>query len=162
MNPADPLAQLRDIHLPDAVGVWPPAPGWWILGALLLCCLTAAGLWLRRRYLRDLFRRQALSLLEESFKVWQQDQHHQHYLGEVNAILKRVALLRFPDKQTAGLSGQAWMEFLDGTAPDSGQGFAGSALAEGAYGGKVEHHAIEQVQRLSSAWLRSHREQPHD
>ena len=30
---------LRDLHLPDAIGWWPPAPGWWVVIALL-----AAGL----------------------------------------------------------------------------------------------------------------------
>ncbi|MDP7406676.1 MAG: DUF4381 domain-containing protein, partial [SAR324 cluster bacterium] len=27
----DPLAALRDVHLPPAVSWWPPAPGWWII-----------------------------------------------------------------------------------------------------------------------------------
>ena len=29
--PTDPLAELRDIHLPPEIGWWPPAYGWWIL-----------------------------------------------------------------------------------------------------------------------------------
>ena len=49
---ADPLAELRDIHLPEAVGYWPLAPGWWLL---LVSALVLAGLivWTVRRYRRN-------------------------------------------------------------------------------------------------------------
>jgi len=33
MNP-DPLAPLRPLHLPDQIGWWPPAPGWWLLAGV--------------------------------------------------------------------------------------------------------------------------------
>ncbi|HAU18090.1 MAG TPA: DUF4381 domain-containing protein, partial [Marinobacter adhaerens] len=45
MNPQDPLSQLRDIHLPETGGLWPPAPGWWVL-AILLIAVLAALVWL--------------------------------------------------------------------------------------------------------------------
>ena len=38
---ADPLAQLRDIHLPGPVESWPPAIGWWILLAIILLLVLA-------------------------------------------------------------------------------------------------------------------------
>ena len=41
---------LRDLHLPDAIGWWPLAPGWWIVIAVL--AITALALlrkWLQRR-----------------------------------------------------------------------------------------------------------------
>jgi hypothetical protein len=36
MDSEELLAQLADIHLPEAVSFWPPAPGWWILALILL------------------------------------------------------------------------------------------------------------------------------
>lgn len=48
--PYDPLATLRDIHLPAPVGFWPLAPGWWMLmGMVLLLGLVAAIIEWRRR-----------------------------------------------------------------------------------------------------------------
>ena len=47
----DPQAiPLRGLHLPDAVGWWPLAPGWWLLGALLAVgCGMLVRSWIRRR-----------------------------------------------------------------------------------------------------------------
>ena len=47
MNPttpvgADPLAQLRGLHLPAAIGPWPPAPGWWMPAAVVVMLLATA------------------------------------------------------------------------------------------------------------------------
>ena len=59
----DPLAQLRDIHLPPPISWWPLAPGWWIL----IFAGTFASIWLTKtlvqRYRSNLYRRQALKKL---------------------------------------------------------------------------------------------------
>ncbi|MFT5563123.1 MAG: hypothetical protein ACI9Z9_003008, partial [Litorivivens sp.] len=54
----DPLAELRDIHLPPAIESWPPAFGWWLLAALSLVAVFFAlkyllGLWRKNSYRRE-------------------------------------------------------------------------------------------------------------
>ena len=49
----DPLAQLRDIHLPDTVSDWPPGPGWWVLALVLLLFGAALVIWAVRRYRKN-------------------------------------------------------------------------------------------------------------
>lgn len=114
MNPQDPLSQLRDIHLPETGGFWPPAPGWWILAALFIAGLVAL-IWLilRRRKRNRWYRaaRAELGRLERSANptpAW---------FTQLNSLLKQAARERYPDRHPEALSGDAWVEFLLTTAP---------------------------------------------
>ena len=42
---------LRDIHLPEPVGWWPPAIGWWLLPVCVLGLIVLL-IWLIRRRMR--------------------------------------------------------------------------------------------------------------
>ena len=42
---------LKDIHLPPEIGIWPPAPGWWVL-LILVLAVIGLSIWLWRRYQR--------------------------------------------------------------------------------------------------------------
>jgi hypothetical protein len=111
MNGMDPLANLRDVHLPEAVSAWPPAPGWWIATAIIIAglCAMAFFAWRRhqqRGYLRDaLLKMQALPLQETLTPAEQ--------LHRANDILKRCAMTAYPDKDIAPLSGESWLAFLN-------------------------------------------------
>ena len=118
---ADPLAQLRDLHLPEPVGLWPPAPGWYLLAGLLgLMLLAAAWSILRRR--RSLGHRALAELgaLEANSELVASPQT---LAAAVSELLRRVALQRFERDRVASLHGAAWREFLTQTKPGVASGF---------------------------------------
>jgi hypothetical protein len=104
---------IRDLHLPDAVGWWPPAPGWWLLFAL--CAVGLA--WLCWRYLeawaRGRPRRHALRRLESLLDAYEADRDAARFGAEVSALLRRTMLAYAPRSEVAGLTGEAWLEWLD-------------------------------------------------
>ncbi|WP_295402903.1 DUF4381 domain-containing protein [uncultured Thiocystis sp.] len=160
MNP-DPLSDLRDWHLPDPVSWWPPAPGWWLLAGLIL-----VGLWLAIRGWRRWDRqgastRAALRQLDALGKALATDGDRRRFVAGVSQLLRRLALVRYPREQVAGLSGAAWLAFLDATGGGGGftQG-AGRVLAESAYRPDADAErdvGPEPLSRLAADWIHAHR-----
>jgi hypothetical protein len=109
MPPVD--LPLRDIHLPEAIGWWPPAIGWWLLAALLLL-LTGFSFWLYRR----LTRRTALKTAGKALSAIRRDNTMDDLtkLSEISILLRRVAISTAPRSRAAGLTGEAWLAYLDG------------------------------------------------
>lgn len=131
---ADPLADLRDWHLPDPVSWWPPAPGWWLLAAVILGALVlGARLWLRWRG-RTSLQRAARRELERLGRELAADGDRRRYLAELSRLLRRLALAWYPRVQVAGLTGDDWLAFLDATggAGEFSDG-VGRVLVESAY-----------------------------
>ena len=60
----NPLINLKDIHLPPAVEIWPPAPGWWIVVVVLLLIIVFCGMWISRRFEQRKPKTEALRLLK--------------------------------------------------------------------------------------------------
>lgn len=109
-NVSELLAQLRDIHEPAPPGIWPPAPGWWLLGLLLIVSLTLAAKWLRGKYLASRPRKNAVAELQKIMSG-----QSTNPLAELSVLLKKAALHRYGREQVAGLTGQDWLTFLDRT-----------------------------------------------
>lgn len=107
---------LRDIHLPDAIGWWPPAIAWWCIAILIpsLIILTV--------YLYKLLTRQtAIKTAKKRLLEIKQDSvlNDGEKLIAISAILRRVAMSISAREQTASLNGQAWLQYLDNSVPDS-------------------------------------------
>lgn len=128
MEPTPDLP-LRDIHLPDPVGWWPPAPLWWLLAALLAAAV-AIGLW---HYRRGRTRRAALRELAALRAQFAGHQDAACLLRDLSALMRRVALAHHPRAAVAGLCGDAWLDFLDRSGPGGFRHGPGRALADGPY-----------------------------
>ncbi len=113
MNPTGPASlQLRDIHMPGAAPFWPPAPGWWIVAALLTA-LAAWGLlvvWRRQRLHRA--RRGLIDALVKLQADFARERSSEH-LSRIALLMRRLALSTFPRERVAALTGRAWLRFLD-------------------------------------------------
>ncbi|WP_334018759.1 DUF4381 domain-containing protein [Alteromonas sp. S015] len=102
----DPLAQLRDIHVPTEVNVWPLDWGWWALIAVVLLALFCLYKIVIAHIRHNKARKQALALLE-SISAQQSN-----WPVALNSILKRTAMSYYPTQQVAGLYGKQWQAFL--------------------------------------------------
>ena len=115
MNRQNPLEQLRPNHLPDPVGLWPPAIGWWIMACAGSVLLALVSVYLWRRWQKNRYRSEALLQARKIHAAYQDHQSLQRLANESNELLKRVALHVFPTNEVAGLAGTAWSQFLADT-----------------------------------------------
>jgi|SRR5690554_2831618 len=155
----DPLAQLRDIHLPEPTSIWPLAWGWWLLLGLLVCALLGGAYTLFQRRRKNRYRHLAEAELEHAWQRWQKQADPARHLQELAIILRRTALSAFPRQGLAAVRGLDWLVFLDATLPDSQRDFCqgvGRALLDGPY---QPHPQVDiaGLHQLVQRWVRQHR-----
>ncbi|MCU7834824.1 MAG: DUF4381 domain-containing protein [gamma proteobacterium symbiont of Taylorina sp.] len=110
---------LADIHLPQAIGLWPIAPGWWILLALLLLLVIliillskepkARKKQLSPKQLKSLALKE-LSIIENSYKA---DAAAHQSIKQLSIFLRRFALSHYHREQVASLTDEQWLALLD-------------------------------------------------
>jgi hypothetical protein len=102
------LEQLRDIRLPDPIGWWPLAPGWWALAGLLLLAIAAtlgwSVLWKRTRRWLALHELAALRRRLDADAA-------ASVASDLAALIRRVALAT-DGHDAARLTDDEWAEAL--------------------------------------------------
>lgn len=106
---------LKDIHLPEAIGWFPPAIGWW-LAALLIPLLIGFLFWLYKRLTRKTAQKVARQLL---VSIKNSSMDNAQKLAELSALLRRIAISVAPRSEAASLTGTAWLAYLDGSLKDA-------------------------------------------
>ncbi|MCC6202208.1 MAG: DUF4381 domain-containing protein [Gammaproteobacteria bacterium] len=129
--------QLRDLHAPDPVSWWPPAPGWWLVAAVVLTLLALALPYLGRGWRRRRLRRAIRAELEALHRA-RSDEDVIHYLLAANQLLRRVALSLASRDGVAALHGTAWVDRLDALGAVPLPAAVRQALAEDCYRGRTD------------------------
>lgn len=145
---AERMWGLKELVFPDAVSVLPPAPGWYVLLAVVSIA-ALFGCWRGwQRWRRNAYRREALVLAREARPA------------QLPFVLRKAALLAFSRVDVASLRGADWIGWLNRTG-------GGHVLFEDedaarldtlAYGAEAsfDENDIQRLRQATQAWLRHH------
>jgi hypothetical protein len=150
---------IDEIILPDTISWWPTAPGWQVLGVLVVVLLAVqASRWVKRWW-HNRYRREALKQLAA---VQQQaDMQLQDVVAVLPYYMKVTALQAYPRKDIASLSGNDWLLFLDAhyAGPSFSKG-VGKKLLSVAYLPREQWQLDDQESntliRMSRHWIAEH------
>lgn len=158
---------LRDLHLPQPISGWPPAPGWWALLVLSLA-IVACVLWLTvERKRRNQPRRLAATALSAAYVQWQTESNDSGYLQQSHTILRQLAISLAGRRSVSRLNGDQWVEWMEAQLAQQPEtqlrrnkhlfpAEVRDALAHGAYR-KTTTAPIELLHTTYMNWLRQSR-----
>jgi len=166
MNPQVPDIPLRDIHLPDSVSWWPIAPGWWIMLLLLISAALVVLVFKKIREHEQL-KNQSMAEFSRLVECYRRDGDSQELLSEISQLLRRISITQYEDRNVAGLTGDAWLEFLDEALVNYDnerelcfKGELGRSLTTGQYRKKgsldnnsLDNKKLDELLVLTKAWL---------
>ena len=112
---------LRDLHLPEMIGWWPLAPGWWFLIAL---AAAGIGYLLYRSFVKwrsNASRRVALRELARIQAEFKEGVDETSLAIELSELLRRTMLAYAPRREVAGLTGSTRDSMTNPLARDRGK-----------------------------------------
>lgn len=146
---------LRDIHLPEQIGWFPPALGWWLLLifvpiisyfliALLQKIFKNTALKNAQKLLLQLEKNETLTPLEK--------------VRELSILLRRVAISRESvQEKISSLTGRAWLDYLDQSLKDAPfKNGVGQCLANAPYQKELPPDVdLPALFALAKKWLKA-------
>jgi hypothetical protein len=108
--PNDPLQQLKEIHLPNGVSMFPLAPIWYVFMVLLLSTTIIFIIWVIHKKRKQ---RQIASIYKMLDTI--ETQNSDDILSQTSILIKRVAIMKYAPQKPHTLFGEEWLMFLDAT-----------------------------------------------
>jgi hypothetical protein len=153
---------LKDIHLPDSILWWPPAPGWWVLGVvliiflfLMLLLLPKLWRWLRYKPVRSLSLKE-FYLIKQSH---QQQADQKQTLQAITTLLRRTVMSKSGRIGHAGVVGDDWINQLNQMSQkDCFTQAQGELLKHGRYQPAIEGQNKADIDSLLQScenWIKS-------
>ncbi len=147
------LGDFVEVVAPSGISWLPQTPGWLIVAAIVA---WYAGRWTWRRlehWYQNRYRKEALQRLSQLPST-------EHWLADVNELLKITAVTAYGRPATARLNGEPWPRFLNEhcePAPFSPE--LSKLLAEGSYRPiPIETGLRNELLKASAQWIRCHHE----
>ncbi|MFT3823725.1 MAG: DUF4381 domain-containing protein [Chitinophagaceae bacterium] len=130
------------------------APGWYVLGVLLLLVLGVIAWLVIRYYQRNLYRKHALQALMQSETIKEADTA---LLYEANMLMKRIAMSKYGRSNTASIRNKEWIGFLNKTAGRQLFTDADARLLPGELYGNDNNSSVADFVVKTKEWIRGHR-----
>jgi hypothetical protein len=143
---ATSLDRLHDIVPPAAVPWWPPAPGWYVVLAIILIIAAVFAVRAWRRWWANAYRRQALRELASAPDA-----------ATIASLLRRTALAESPRPEIACLGGDAWLEWLSKRSPEPMPAAVREGLMAGVYNAGFEGRDTTALRAWAARWIKGHR-----
>jgi hypothetical protein len=163
MNP-DPtsLDRMHDLVIPPPVSWWPPAPAWYGIMGVLVVGMIAGLVKIIIHHQANRYRREALDKLDGLKPALREPARRAEAVASLAELLKCVALSAFSRGQVAGLTGPAWLAFLDRTGGctvftrDEGVWLEAVAF-DPALADRIDRKQVDGLIHASRRWIKCHR-----
>jgi len=140
------LDRLHDIVLPPAVSWWPPAPGWYVVGGILVILILVLAHRAWKHWHANAYRRAALRELDSVNDP-----------ARIAEVLRRTALAAAPRPVIAGKTGAAWLDWLTARCPEAMPDTVREQLTVGIYRRPAADCDLAALRDYAARWIRHHR-----
>jgi hypothetical protein len=160
VDPTD-LQNLFDIVTPSPVPWWPPAPGWFVGGGVVLGLVIWLAWRAWERWHAAAYRRVSLAEWRRLKALADDPRQREAALQQLPGLMKRTALAAFPRQEVASLSGSTWLRFLDSTGhTDAFTRGQGQLLPELSYNPRaatqLDSSTVNALFAIARRWIRRH------
>ena len=147
------LDNLHGIIVPEAIGFFPLAPGWYVVALLFLALLFHFMFKGYKAYKKSLYKREALKELETY------EQSNKEELIALLSLAKRVGIAAYGRNVIAKLSDDSWWDFLEQHSKVRVDRKLRVALSKLLYDASysVDNALYMDIKALVTVWIKTHK-----